>query len=230
MRATGHGSCRFAIGRLVVLAMLLAAWPAARAETPANTSRERAILLEEDAHDAWGARHAGTVTWRTMPDQSNGQQQTDVAVRADVDIPELGVRAALLFRRNTDPTLPASHTAELSFVLPPDVGGGAVANVPGMMLKISEQAHGTPIAGVSVKVTEGVFLIGFSNQKTDRTLNVQLLSERDWFDIPIVYANRHRAILAIEKGATGHRAFQDAFSAWGEMSGGGQDMKPAGQP
>jgi hypothetical protein len=133
-------------------------------------------------------------------------------------------------RRNGDPTLPASDIAELGFVLPADDGGGAVANVPGIMPQINEQAHGMPIAGVSVKVTEGVFLIGFSGRKTDRALNVELLRERNWFDIPIVYADRHRAILAIEKGAPGHRAFQDAFSAWGEMSGGGQDAKPAGQP
>jgi hypothetical protein len=45
---------------------------------------------------------------------------------------------------------------------------------------------------------------------------LQLLKERSWFDIPLVYANQRRAIIAIEKGAPGERAFQDAFAAWGE--------------
>jgi hypothetical protein len=34
---------------------------------------------------------------------------------------------------------------------------------------------------------------------------------RSWFDIPIVYANGGRAILAMEKGAPGDQAFAEAF-------------------
>ena len=44
--------------------------------------------------------------------------------------------------------------------------------------------------------------------------NVQLLKDRSWFDIPIVYTNGGRAILALEKGTPGERAFADAFAAW----------------
>ena len=35
-----------------------------------------------------------------------------------------------------------------------------------------------------------------------------------WFDIPVVYNNNRRAILAIEKGTPGEGAFADAFKAW----------------
>ncbi|HEY6257119.1 MAG TPA: hypothetical protein VIY51_15145, partial [Xanthobacteraceae bacterium] len=35
-----------------------------------------------------------------------------------------------------------------------------------------------------------------------------------WFDIPIVYSNNQRAILAMEKGASGERAFAEAFARW----------------
>jgi hypothetical protein len=42
------------------------------------------------------------------------------------------------------------------------------------------------------------------------------LKERSWFDVPLVYANQRRAIIAIEKGPPGERAFEDAFAAWGE--------------
>jgi hypothetical protein len=44
--------------------------------------------------------------------------------------------------------------------------------------------------------------------------NIQLLKERGWFDIPMVYANNRRAILAMEKGIPGERAFAQAFAAW----------------
>ena len=33
---------------------------------------------------------------------------------------------------------------------------------------------------------------------------------------PLVYTNQRRAIIAIEKGSPGERAFNDAFTAWGE--------------
>jgi hypothetical protein len=46
--------------------------------------------------------------------------------------------------------------------------------------------------------------------------NLQLLKERAWFDIPIVYNNGRRAILALEKGTPGERAFDEAFKAWGQ--------------
>jgi hypothetical protein len=42
---------------------------------------------------------------------------------------------------------------------------------------------------------------------------MQLL-ERSWFDMPIVYANQRRAILAFEKGASGERAFNEAYAVW----------------
>jgi hypothetical protein len=33
---------------------------------------------------------------------------------------------------------------------------------------------------------------------------------------PVVYTNNRRAILALEKGNPGERAFTDAFKAWGQ--------------
>jgi hypothetical protein len=43
---------------------------------------------------------------------------------------------------------------------------------------------------------------------------LQLLKERAWFDIPLVYSNNRRAILAMENGSPGECAFADAFEAW----------------
>jgi hypothetical protein len=63
-------------------------------------------------------------------------------------------------------------------------------------------------------VTNGFFLIGLSAVDTDVQRNMQLLKERSWFDIPIVYTNGGRAILALEKGTPGDRAFADAFATW----------------
>ena len=175
---------------------------------------QRVVLYDEDPSDPKGKQYVGTVVWRT--EQVKGGQGSDIAVRADIDIPERQFKMTMSFRRNTDTSLPASHTAELTFVLPPNFDSGGVANVPGILMKSNEQARGTPLAGLAVKVTDGFFLVGLSNVESDRSRNLQLLKERSWFDVPLVYTNQRRAIIAIEKGSPGERAFNDAFLAWGE--------------
>jgi hypothetical protein len=177
---------------------------------------QRVVLYDEDPSDPKGKQYVGSVIWRTEPIKASGNQKADIAVRADIDIPDRKFKMTMSFRRNTDSSLPASHTAELTFILPPDFANGGVGNVPGILMKSNEQARGTPLAGLAVKVTDGFFLVGLSNVDADRARNLQLLKERSWFDVPLVYTNQRRAIIAIEKGAPGERAFNDAFAAWGE--------------
>ena len=177
---------------------------------------QRVVLYDEDPSDPKGKQYVGSVIWRTEQIKASGNQKADIAVRADIEIPDRKFKMTMSFRRNTDTSLPASHTAELTFILPPDFAGGGVSNVPGILMKSNEQARGTPLAGLAVKVTDGFFLVGLSNVDADRSRNLQLLKERSWFDVPLVYVNQRRAIIAIEKGAPGERAFNDAFAAWGE--------------
>ncbi len=176
---------------------------------------QRVVLYDEDPSDPKGKQYVGSVIWRTEPIKATGNQKSDIAVRADIDIPDRKFKMTMSFRRNSDTSLPASHTAELTFA-PQDAAGSGVSNVPGILMKSNEQARGTPLAGLAVKVTDGFFLVGLSNVDADRTRNLQLLKERSWFDIPLVYANQRRAIIAIEKGSPGERAFNEAFAAWGE--------------
>jgi hypothetical protein len=177
---------------------------------------QRVVLYDEDPSDPKGKQYVGSVIWRTEQIKAAAGQKADIAVRADIEIPDRKFKMTMSFRRNTDTSLPASHTAELTFILPPDFAGGGVSNVPGILMKSNEQARGTPLAGLAVKVTDGFFLVGLSNVDADRARNLQLLKERSWFDVPLVYVNQRRAIIAIEKGAPGERAFNDAFAAWGE--------------
>jgi hypothetical protein len=52
-----------------------------------------------------------------------------------------------------------------------------------------------------------------SGASADMQRNVQLLKERPWSDIAVVYNDGHRAIIAIEKGAACERTFSNAFAA-----------------
>jgi hypothetical protein len=175
---------------------------------------QRVVLYEEDPTDPAGKQYVGTAVWRTETVSPGPGQPTDIVIRANIEIPDRQMKVAWSLRRNTDRSLPASHTVDLMFTLPADFPHGAVANIPGLLMKQAEQTRGVPLAGQSVKVTTGYFLIGLSSVESDLQRNVQLLKERTWFDIPIVYTDGRRAILAVEKGPPGETAFADAFNAW----------------
>ena len=175
---------------------------------------QRVVLYEEEPDDPQGKRFVGTVLWRTEMRPAAPGRPPELAVRADIEVPERKMSVTLSFRRNTDASLPASHTVEIVFTLPSDSTSGGVQKVPGVLMKQAEQTRGVPLAGLAVPVTPGYFLIGLSSLESDMQRNVQLLKERSWFDIPIIYNNNRRAILALEKGTPGEQAFNQAFATW----------------
>jgi hypothetical protein len=174
-----------------------------------------AVLYVEDPSDPQGKQYVGSAVWRTET-VSPGSVAPERQIRADVTIPERNMTVTWTLRRNTDQALPASHTIEIMFK-----PGGDISNVPGVLMKESEQSRGAPLKALAVKVTNGSFLIGLSAVDADVQHNMQLLKDRTWLDIPIVYNNGVRAILALEKGPSGDRAFADAFAAWGDKQASG---------
>jgi len=181
--------------------------PIVSARAPAPTP-QRAVLYEEDPADPAGKRHAGSVTWRT---DSSSQP---LAVRAQLEIPERRMSMTMSLRPNSEKALPASHTIEIVFKLPTDFPFGGISNVLGILMKRAEEARGAPLAVSTVKITTGMFLIGLSAIDSEMQRNRELLEAQSWFDVPIVYENGRRAILAIEKGAAGEEAFKEALAAW----------------
>ena len=181
---------------------------------PAAAVAQKVVLYEEDPADPNGKRFVGSAIWHTETVTPGPGQPSELAVRADVEVPERKLTMTWSLRRNTDKSLPASHTVEIIFKLPSDFPSGGISNVPGILMKQAEQTRGVPLAGLAVKVTNGFFLIGLSSVETEKERNLQLLKDRSWFDIPVVYNNNRRAILAMEKGTPGERVFAEAFKVW----------------
>ena len=166
---------------------------------PVAAVAQRVVLYEEDPADPQGKRYVGSAIWRTET-ISPGPGKPELAIRADVEIPDRTLAMTLALRRNTYQALPASHTIEITFKLPadfpvrrnfqrarhPDEAGRADAR--------------RSACGLAAKVTNGFFLIGLSARETDKDRNIQMLKDRAWLDIPLVYNNGRRAILAVEKG------------------------------
>jgi hypothetical protein len=187
--------------------------PAHPSPTTAS-SGPRAVLFEEDSTDPQGKRYEGTVAWQTELTPPAAGSMREPVVRADISVPARPLAMTLWMRRNTDKALPASHIIEVKFDLPADSTTGGIQDVPGIMLKPGEDTRGTRLAGISVNVAQNFFLIGLSALELDIEHNVRLLRDRSWFDIPVAYKSRNRAVLAIEKGPIGEKIIADALALW----------------
>jgi hypothetical protein len=168
---------------------------------------QQVVLHEEDP--ASGKRFVGSAIWRTDMVKPGPEQPPELAIRADVEVPERKLVMTWALRRNSDKDLPASHAVEFTFKLPRDFAGGGVSNVAGMLMKQGALTRGEPLAGLVFKVTSDFYLMGLSNRNAEKERNLHLLKDRGWFDI----ANR-RALLSLEKGARGEHVFAEAFAAW----------------
>jgi len=176
-----------------------------------ETIVSHAVLYQEDPGDPHGKRYFGTVTWHLEP----GAGAVPASVKGDVKIDEQ-MGATLSLRRNVDSEMPASHIMEVKFNWPDETAHSGVDTIKGVSMKAVESARGAPLSAMAAKVTPKYFMIALSAGDVDMKRNVLLLKGKEWFDIPIVYSGGSRAVLAIEKGADGERAFKDAFTAWGQ--------------
>ena len=79
---------------------------------------QRVVLYEEEPDDPQGKRYIGTVVWRTEMRPASPGRPPELAVRGDIEVPERNMSVTLSLRRNTDQSLPASHTIEIVFTLP----------------------------------------------------------------------------------------------------------------
>ncbi|MBS7545279.1 hypothetical protein [Ancylobacter oerskovii] len=194
------------------------------APPPAVQSAPRAMLLEEATGAGQGLQQfVGKVDWSTETFQPGTGQPQDVGIKAVIDIPDRNFKATMTIRRNPDPNIPASHIVEVQFQLPSDFDYGNVASVPGMQAMASEGAQGAPLRGLAVRVAPGYFLIGLLSGEREQQYNLSMMFSRGFLNVPVVFENGRRAILVVEKGASGEEAFRTAFSAWGLL-------RPSQQP
>ncbi|GLH78826.1 hypothetical protein SSBR45G_37350 [Bradyrhizobium sp. SSBR45G] len=181
------------------------------ARSTAETLVSHAVLYQEDPQDPGGKRYLGKVTWHVEPAAGS----VPASIKGDVEI-DKQMKATLSLRPNKENDMPASHILEVKFNWPGDPSHAGVDSLKGVSMKAKEAGRGAALSTLTAKVTPEFFMIALSANEVDKTRNVLLLKGKEWIDIPIVYNGGSRAVLAIEKGAEGERAFTDAFTAWGQ--------------
>ncbi|WP_155141093.1 hypothetical protein [Roseibium sp. RKSG952] len=183
-------------------------------ETPALLGSQRSILYEEgEQANGSGTASNGEVVW-SLESETDIQGRSQEVLAAAIRIPERDLSVNLRIKPNDDSSLPASHLVEIRYDFPENFSSGDVVNVPGLVMKPTEEARGDALLGASVKVSEGYFWIALSSLASERERNMGLLSDRGWIDIPMLFDTGKRGILTLEKGPTGTELVEQAVAAW----------------
>ena len=178
---------------------------------PASVAGSQSLLLEASDNGTTGAvPFSGTVEWKKGTDE-NGQP----TLIGKATIPARNLSVDVLIRKNTDPSLPASHLMEINFTVSDSFIGGSIAGLPGVLLKDEELVQGTPLVGASARVVGNSFLFALSATPEDSAANINLLTSRKWMDLALIYASGKRAIITLEKDDKAQKLFSDVFAAWG---------------
>ena len=184
------------------------------AEPTAPVAQRSAILVQAAVNDMQNVdTHVGTTVWRQEESRRPGANGSP-AVRADVDIPAVGLKFVVLIEKNNDTTLRASHMMTLRFL--PQEG----STLPGIVEIGSPQMRNEgapsvePLAGAQAKITDNIYIVALSSDPTLAARNLDTLKTRGWFDFPIRLSDGRISKITVEKGAPGDRLLEQALEQW----------------
>lgn len=176
-------------------------------------SSQKMFLYEERIGQSSPTAIEGSVVWSVQHEAGQGGRQ-EATVQGNVTVPERNLSALVTFKRNSDPSLPASHLVEIVFSVPPNFEGGSIDSVQRISMKRTEQDRGDALIAVPAKITDDFHMIALNDYPDARKANLDLMATRSWIDIPVTYRNGRRALLTMEKGGTGTDAFNTAIKEW----------------
>jgi hypothetical protein len=181
---------------------------------PATAAGSQSLLLEAAENGKTGAvPFSGSVDWSKGTDETGKPTLIGKAV-----IPARNLAVDVLIRKNSDPSLPASHLMEINFRVNDTFIGGSIAGLPGVLLKNEELVQGTPLVGASARVVGNSFLFALSASPSDVTANTGLLMSRKWMDLALIYATGQRAIITLEKDEVAQAMFDEVIGSWSKVA------------
>ena len=189
--------------------------PEAAPSAPAASapSAGRAAMLVASADNPQKpAVSLGSTVWSLIPPAPN--QPSTLGVKAEADIPDLKMHATMTLRKNTDPTLQATHTIDLKFSFAPGapITGFKDVGLPQMRKEDSTAAEA--LTSVKVKISDTYFLIALAKGEADIARNLDLMQTRSWFDFPLLLNDDRIAKVVFQKSAEGQAMLEKAFDAW----------------
>jgi hypothetical protein len=184
----------------------------AQSAAPAPSAGRAAMLIASADNPQKPAVSLGSTVWSLIPPAPN--QPGTVAVKAEADIPDLKMHATMTLRKNTDPTLQATHTIDLkfSFAEGAPITGFKDVGLPQMRKEDSTAAEA--LTSVKVKISDTYFLIALAKGEADTARNLDLMQTRSWFDFPLLLNDDRIAKIVFQKSPEGQAMLEKAFEAW----------------
>ncbi|WP_394688081.1 hypothetical protein [Hoeflea sp.] len=174
---------------------------------------QKMILYEERLGQQSLEVKPGTVVWTLVSEPSSEGPDSQV-IRGEINNPDTGLSALLTIKKNNDPSLPASHLIEIVFAVPEGFDGGSIDQLQRVSFKQTEADQGSPLIAVPAKITQDFYMVALNDLPEAAQVNTELMRQRSWIDIPVVYANGRQALITLEKGASGTEVFNQALDAW----------------
>lgn len=159
------------------------------------------------------ARYEGSIVWSEKTESDF--EKSRPYIEGVIQVPERDLSIVMTIKLNGDETLPVSHLIDLNFSLPEEFDGGEIEQITEVKFKGSEEQTGDRLEAISAKIDTSFFVVGLQNDKLDVVeANLQLMSQRGWIDIPISYTNGRKALITLEKGASGKALFDKVLASW----------------
>jgi Aspartyl protease len=185
--------------------------PVARPPVAARAARA-AILVASQDDPQHPVANLGSTVWSTIP-RAPGQPAT-IAVKAEADIPDLKMHATMTLRKNTDPTLQATHTIDLKFSFADGAPITGFKDVGLPQMRKEDSTAGEELASVKLKISNTYFLIALAKGESDAARNLDLMQTRAWFDFPLLLNDDRIAKMVFQKSPEGRAMLDKAFEAW----------------
>ncbi len=154
----------------------------------------------------------GSTVWSTLPAPQG--QPAGVAVEADANIPDLKMRASMILRKNTDPTLQATHTIDLKFTFQDGAPVNGFKDVGLPQMRKLDSTASEALNSVKVKISDDYFLFALAKGDQEAARNLDLMRTSAWFDFPLLLNDNRIAKLVFQKSADGEAMLEKAFDAW----------------
>lgn len=159
------------------------------------------------------ARYEGSIVWSEKTEADS--EKSRPYIEAIIQVPERDLEITMTIKLNGDETLPVSHLIDLNFSLPENFNGGEIEQINEVKFKSSEEETGDRLEAISAKIDTSFFVVGLQNDNLDVVdANLLLMSQRGWIDIPISYTNGRKALITLEKGASGKVIFDKVLASW----------------
>ena len=170
----------------------------------------RAGLIEDQEKNPERPRiELGTVMWRVIPGTGGDGVDSVAALRADVVITKMKLRAEVTIRPNRDPKVSTPLVMDVVFTGTEN----PITQIGMPELRSLGVDRGIPLYGTIQPKGDG-FTILLASAQNDGEQNVRLLSSRSWIDIPVRLKSGSRMILAFEKGTAVRDMLRGTFRAW----------------